>query len=107
MRISDWSSDVCSSDLKFEVLTYDGGPAGASRGVKRQGAIPEEWQGEYQQDYRRFADNINLGADLDYDEWGYMQWIWKATHNEDFFGIPAAGKTTVTRGTTKIGREHV
>src|SRR3546814_2848432 len=124
MRISDWSSDVCSSDLiefmqtittkeelykafvvfnnsgpespfgvhKFEVLTYDGGPAGASRGVKRQGAIPEEWQGEYQQDYRRFADNINLGADLDYDEWGYMQWIWKATHNEDFFGIPAAGK---------------
>src|SRR3546814_3925534 len=107
MRISDWSSDVCSSDLtaqnwvtaffdkgaeevlgyyadefvwediefmqtittkeelykafvvfnnsgpespfgvhKFEVLTYDGGPAGASRGVKRQGAIPEEWQGE-------------------------------------------------------------
>src|SRR3546814_18877549 len=86
---------------KFEVLTYDGGPAGASRGVKRQGAIPEEWQGEYQQDYRRFADNINLGADLDYDEWGYMQWIWKATHNEDFFGMPAAGKTTVTRGTTQ------
>src|SRR3546814_10561622 len=48
MRISDWSSDVCSSNL----------------------------------------------------EWGYMQWIWKATHNEDFFGIPAAGKTTYTRGTT-------
>ena len=26
-----------------------------------------------------------------------MQWVWKATHNSDFFGIPAAGKTTVTR----------
>src|SRR3546814_16790180 len=60
MRISDWSSDVCSSDL----------------------------------------NNIFLGADFDYDEWGYMQWIWKATHNADFFGTPAAGKTTVTRGTT-------
>src|SRR3546814_12230353 len=85
---------------KFEVLTYDGGPAGASRGVKRQGAIPEEWQGEYQQDYRRSADNINLGADLDYDEWGYMQWKWNATHNEDFFGLPPQGKTNATRGTT-------
>lgn len=85
---------------KFEVLTYDGGPAGASRGVKRQGGVPEEWRGEYEGDYNRFANNIFLGANLDYDEWGYMQWIWKATHNSDFFGIPAAGKTTVTRGTT-------
>src|SRR3546814_11234769 len=68
MRISDWSSDVCSSDLE--------------------------------QVYRRYANNIFLGADFDYDEWGYMQWIWKATHNADFFGNPAAGKTTVTRGTT-------
>src|SRR3546814_3130921 len=91
MRISDWSSDVCSSDKgaeevlgyyaddfvwediefmqtittkeelykafvvfnnsgpesafgvhKFEVLTYDGGPAGASRGVKRQGGVPPD-----------------------------------------------------------------
>jgi steroid delta-isomerase-like uncharacterized protein len=85
---------------KFEVLTYDGGPSGASKGVKRQDGVPSEWQGELEQDYNRFANNIYLGADLDYDEWGYMQWIWKATHNEDFFGIPAAGKTTVTRGTT-------
>jgi steroid delta-isomerase-like uncharacterized protein len=85
---------------KFEVLTYDGGPSGASKGVKRQGGGAPEWQGELEQDYNRFANNIYLGADLDYDEWGYMQWIWKATHNEDFFGIPAAGKTTVTRGTT-------
>ena len=85
---------------KFEVLTYDGGPAGESRGVKRKGDVPDEWKGEVEADYNRFANNIFLGADYDYDEWGYMQWIWKATHNEDFFGIPAAGKTTVTRGTT-------
>src|SRR3546814_18599027 len=107
MRISDWSSDVCSSDLtaqnwvtaffdkgaeevlgyyaddfvwediefmqtittkeelyqafvvfnnsgpesafvvhKFELLTYDAGHAGAARGVKRQGGVPPERQGE-------------------------------------------------------------
>ena len=84
---------------KFEVLTYDGGPAGDSKGVTRQGPMPKEWEG-YEADYNRFTNNIMLGADIDYDEWGYMQWIWKATHNQDFFGIPAAGKTTVTRGTT-------
>lgn len=85
---------------KFEVLSFDGGPAGRGRAEKRQGGVPAEWQGELEADYNRFANNIFLGGDLDYDEWGYMQWIWKATHNEDFFGIPAAGKTTVTRGTT-------
>ena len=86
---------------KFEVLTYDGGPSGASKGVKRQGGIPPEWQNGLEGDYNRFANNIYLGADLDYDEWGYMQWIWTATHNSPFFGIEeAVGKTTVTRGTT-------
>ena len=85
---------------KFQVLTYDGGPSGESRGVKFQGAMPADWEG-YEADYNRFANNIFLGADLDYDEWGYMQWIWKATHNSPFFGIEeAVGKTTVTRGTT-------
>ena len=82
---------------KFEVLTYDGGPAGASRGVTRQGGTPEGWK---EGDYRRLADGILLGAEYDYDEWGYMQWVWKATHNEDFMGMPAKGKTTVTRGST-------
>lgn len=85
---------------KFDVLTYDGGPAGHARGVKRQGDVPDDWRGGLEDDYERFKHNIFLGADLPYDEWGYMQWIWKATHNEDFFGIPAKGKTTVTRGTT-------
>jgi hypothetical protein len=85
---------------KFQVLTYDGGPAGASKGVQYDGPLPEDWAGDWEPAYRRFADNIRLGADLDYDEWGYMQWVWKATHNSDFFGIPAAGKTTVTRGIT-------
>ena len=85
---------------KFQVLTYDGGPAGESKGVKFQGAMPADWEG-YEADYNRFANNIFLGADFDYDEWGYMQWIWKAPPNSPFFGIDSAvGKTTVTRGTT-------
>jgi len=86
---------------KFEVLTYDGGPAGDSKGVKRKTGLPKEWQGELEADYNRFANNIMIGADYDYDEWGYMQWVWKATHNSPFFGIKeAVGKTTVTRGST-------
>jgi len=87
---------------KFEVISYDGGPAGSSKGVIRQGAVPSEWKDDgLEGDYNRFVGKITLGHDFDYDEWGYMQWIWKATHNSPFFGIKeAVGKTTVTRGTT-------
>jgi SnoaL-like polyketide cyclase len=82
---------------KFEVLSYDGAKTPMAHAQSRSGGIPGEFPPEV---YKRYAENIFLGADFDYDEWGYMQWIWKATHNEDFFGIPAAGKTTYTRGTT-------
>ncbi|MDB5686172.1 MAG: hypothetical protein JWR77_761 [Rhizorhabdus sp.] len=83
---------------KFEVLSYDGArTAVATAQTRKDGDMPADWN---RQDYHRFADNILLGADFEYDEWGYMQWIWKATHNEDFFGMAAKGKTTFTRGTT-------
>src|SRR3546814_4564833 len=36
MRISDWSSDVCSSDLGADRLTEDVGPASAPVGLFRQ-----------------------------------------------------------------------
>ncbi len=94
---NDSGPDSAFGVHKFEVLTYDGGPAGPSRCVKRQGGIPADFPAE---EYHRLGDKMFLGADLDYDEWGYMQWIWKATHNEDFMGMPAKGKTTYTRGTT-------
>jgi steroid delta-isomerase-like uncharacterized protein len=29
-----------------------------------------------------------------------MNWVWKATHNMYFLGLPAKGKTTHTRGIT-------
>src|SRR3546814_5350915 len=41
MRISDWSSDVCSSDLEFELSTVgDGTGAGGRQMIGLGGAIP-------------------------------------------------------------------
>ncbi|GAB1423615.1 hypothetical protein MASR2M16_08490 [Thauera terpenica] len=82
----------------FEMISYDGGlaPKGSKPETRKEG-MPAGWNAK---DYHRLADKILIGSDFEYDEWGYMQWVWKATHNADFFGIPAAGKTTVTRGTT-------
>jgi steroid delta-isomerase-like uncharacterized protein len=82
----------------FSVTSFDGGlaPAG-SRAETRKLGVPKDWDAAQ---YKRLTDNILIGADFDYDEWGYMQWVWKAGHNADFFGIPAKGQTTYTRGTT-------
>lgn len=83
---------------KFEVISYDGGPAAprSKAQIRKGGPLPGWDAGEF----NRLADNILIGNDFEYDEWGYMQWVWKAGHNADFFGIPAKGKTTYTRGTT-------
>ena len=83
---------------RFELLVYDGGPAGVHKGVKRQSkAPPEHWTEE---EFRPYEEEIMQGADLDYDEWGVMRWVWKAKHNANFLGLPAAGKTTTSRGIT-------
>ncbi|HSV70715.1 MAG TPA: ester cyclase [Methylibium sp.] len=34
---------------------------------------------------------------------GSFQWTWEAKHAGDFLGVPAAGKTTKTRGVTVMG----
>jgi steroid delta-isomerase-like uncharacterized protein len=81
----------------FEMISYDGGSVSNSKAETRKDGVPAGWNPA---DYHRLADKILIGSDFEYDEWGYMQWVWKATHNADFFGIPARGKTTVTRGTT-------
>lgn len=83
---------------RFEVLRYDGGPAGAGKPIKRKSSAPPPMWTE--QEFRPYEHAIQLGSDLEYDEWGYLQWVWKAKHNTDFFGIPAAGKSTTTRGVT-------
>src|SRR3546814_2889203 len=44
MRISDWSSDVCSSDLPFEIVVADVHPAGIGRapiGDHQLAVVPE------------------------------------------------------------------
>jgi steroid delta-isomerase-like uncharacterized protein len=84
---------------RFEVLRYDGGVAGASKAVQRPAAaaVPPTWTDA---EFRHYEQQILLGSDLDYDEWGYLQWVWKAQHNSDFFGIDAKGKSTTTRGVT-------
>jgi steroid delta-isomerase-like uncharacterized protein len=34
---------------------------------------------------------------------GSFQWTWEAKHSGDFFGVPAKGKVTRTRGVTVMG----
>lgn len=85
---------------KFQVISWDGGAAPPrSRAVIRDaGSTPlAGWDPD---EFTRLAGGIMQGADFEYDEWGHMQWVWQATHNQDFFGIPAKGKTTYTRGST-------
>ncbi|MFA5678388.1 MAG: hypothetical protein WC953_08280 [Pseudomonas sp.] len=81
----------------FNLISYDGHQVSPSHATIRTESVPEGWD---EAEYKRLAGPIMIGSDFEYDEWGYMQWIWRAHHNADFFGIPAAGKTTVTRGTS-------
>ena len=80
----------------FDVIRYDGGRVKQGHGVVRK-ERPEIYT---EAEYAEYAHPILLGSDYEYDEWGMMSWIWKAVHKGDFLGMPAAGKSTVTRGTT-------
>jgi steroid delta-isomerase-like uncharacterized protein len=82
---------------EFEMISYDGGTCPPSKAQTRKGPPLKGWDAD---DFNRLSDGILVGSEFEYDEWGYMQWVWRAGHNADFFGIPAAGKTTYTRGTT-------
>src|SRR3546814_8446395 len=61
MRISDWSSDVCSSDLLKDVTLEEGAAAGAKTlilGVANQGGyINEKW-------VRKLEEALDLGMDI-------------------------------------------
>ena len=93
LPFNDEGPDSPASVHQFDVIRYDGGPAGTHRGVQRAMApgnyTPALWSTATLQ-----------GADYDYDEWAVMNWVWKAKHNMDFLGMPATGKTTHTRGIT-------
>jgi len=85
---------------QFDVIRYDGGHVGKSkgRGIARKG-VPEGYSPEA---WTLASKDTLAGIDLDYDEWGVMQWVWKAKHNmDDFLGLKGAkGKTTTCRGIT-------
>lgn len=81
---------------QFDVIRYDGGLAGDRRGVAR-GAAPENYDAQL---WAQWSGDTLKGAQYDYDEWAVMNWVWKATHNMDFLGLPAKGKTTYCRGMT-------
>lgn len=83
---------------KFQVVMYDGGDAGRSRGVPRKSSAPPD--GWTKEKYDPYRDDIMKHYGLDYDEWGYMQWVWKSENNADILGLPSAGKTTYCRGCT-------
>lgn len=96
LPFNDEGPDSPAGVHQFDVIRYDGGPAGTHRGVQRAAApanySPELWS--------VWSADALRGADSDYDEWGVMNWVWKAKHNMDFLGMPATGKTTHTRGIT-------
>ncbi|MDF1693945.1 MAG: twin-arginine translocation signal domain-containing protein [Zhongshania sp.] len=81
---------------QFDIIRYDGGPAGDRTALLRQG-VPE---GYSESEWKMWSAAASTGADHDYDEWAVMNWVWKASHNMDFLGLPAKGKTTHTRGIT-------
>lgn len=81
---------------QFDVIRYDGGLAGDRRGVVRAPA-PENYSPEQ---WALWSGDSLKGVTLDYDEWAVMNWVWRATHNMDFLGLPAKGKTTHCRGIT-------
>lgn len=96
LPFDDAGPDAPAGVHQFDVIRYDGGAAGTHRGVRRpktpENYTPELWQ--------MWSSASLAGIDHDYDEWGVMNWVWKATHNMDFLGMPAKGKTTHTRGIT-------
>ncbi len=81
---------------QFDVVRYDGGRAGDRRGLQRQ-QIPGNYTPAL---WETWSKDTLAGIDHEYDEWAVMNWVWKATHNMDFLDMPAAGKTTHTRGMT-------
>ncbi|MGE3771768.1 MAG: hypothetical protein AB7I32_02515 [Gammaproteobacteria bacterium] len=94
LPFDDAGPDSPAGVHQFDVIRYDGGPAGDYRGVARSD-VPANYSPALWQTWS--ADTL-AGAALDYDEWAVIQWVWKATHNMDFLGLPARGRTTHCRG---------
>ncbi|MGH1422285.1 MAG: hypothetical protein ACRBEQ_10735 [Hyphomonas sp.] len=96
LPFEDKGPDSPAGVHQFDVIRYDGGPANKAF-TQFQDKAPE---GYSQADWDHWTKDAKLGRNYDYEEWGVMNWIWKAKHNMDFLGMPAKGKTTHCRGVT-------
>ncbi len=82
----------------FDVVRYDGYKVPSLKPQLRKKRSDDFTDEEYE----KYTRDIFAGSH-EYDEFGMMQWIWKAIHTADFLGMPAAGKTTICRGITYHG----
>ena len=96
LPFADEGPDSPAGVHQFDVIRYDGGLAGDRRSIVRD-APPDNYTAEL---WQIWSGDTLAGIDHDYDEWGVMNWVWKAKHNMDFLELPAKGKTTHTRGIT-------
>src|SRR3546814_5131998 len=103
MRISDWSSDVCSSDLLRVVLHGEHGPA-----LDRDALVGAVEEGDVALDHtlgqRRGIDHeaVVLAGDLDLAGGEVLHRVVGATRSEERRG----GKEWVSRGRTRWSPAH-
>ncbi len=82
---------------QFDIIHYTGGPvAGVTHTIRSD--VPDGYSADA---WAKVTREARMGADLAFDEWAAIGWVWKATHNGDFLGMPAKGKTTFARGATR------
>lgn len=111
LPFNDEGPDSPAGVHNFDVIRYDGGLASDRRHIAR----PQKPDNYTDEEWETWSRDALLGIDYDYDEWGVMNWVWRAKHNMDeFLGIKGTkGKTTHTRGITfhmyknrKVVREY-
>lgn len=81
---------------QFDIIRYNGGTRNNQVNQFSTGT-PPGYDPAY---WDEKTHDARVGAQLDYDEWAIMHWVWKVQHNADFLTMPAKGKTTHTRGVT-------
>src|SRR3546814_10866706 len=101
MRISDWSSDVCSSDLAFRLYDTYGFPVDLTADIARERGLSVDMAGfdaamEHQRETARAAGKFSSSAGLPADLVAKLQ-------PTEFLGYDAL----TAGGLEEIGRAHV
>src|SRR3546814_6452632 len=96
MRISDWSSDVCSSDLDFEYEDLNFGVR-----INNDREKLRRWFKTFENaDHDASKHYFNAARYHGDETGGRLEWTWELHHRSAFLGLPADGKTTLVRGMT-------